>query len=60
MSRTTKASRKTPTAKLKPAFHAVLFLPDALRELVGLSDEELRAALRNTVLRFLRVPVRPR
>ncbi|NIY62603.1 hypothetical protein [Streptomyces malaysiensis] len=31
----------------------MLGLPDALRELVDLSDEELRVALRSTVLRFL-------
>jgi len=48
----------TPAPEDRLAFHAVLSLPDALRDLVDLTDDELRSALRATVLRFLRVPVR--
>ncbi len=44
-----------PSGADRIAFHAVASLPDILRDLVDLSDEELREALRTSVLRFLRV-----
>jgi AcrR family transcriptional regulator len=44
-----------PSGADRIAFHAVASLPDILRDLVDLSDEELREALRASVLRFLRV-----
>jgi AcrR family transcriptional regulator len=50
-----------PSGADRIAFHAVASLPDILRDLVDLSDEELREALRTSVLRFLRVQgARPR
>ena len=43
----------TPTQRL--AYAAVAGIPDSLPELVELSDDELREALRETMLRILRV-----
>jgi AcrR family transcriptional regulator len=43
----------TPTQRL--AYSAVAGIPDSLAELVELSDDELREALRETMLRILRV-----
>jgi AcrR family transcriptional regulator len=45
-----------PTATERLAFMAVTFIPGLLPELADLTDEELRAALRTTMLHILRVP----
>ena len=47
-----------PTATERLAFTAVSFIPGYLPELADLSDEELREALRTTMLHILRVPSR--
>jgi AcrR family transcriptional regulator len=47
---------ENPTPAERLAFDAVFHLPGSLPALAGLSDEELRAALRATMIRFLRVP----
>ena len=44
-----------PTATQRLAYAAVAGIPDSLPELVELSDDELREALRETMLRILRV-----
>ena len=44
-----------PTGAERIAFYAVFWMPESLPELVDLSDEELRNALRATMLRVLRV-----
>jgi AcrR family transcriptional regulator len=46
----------TPTGAERLAFNAVFFTPECLPELADLSDEELRKALRTTILHILRVP----
>jgi AcrR family transcriptional regulator len=46
----------SPTAAERLAFMAVSFIPGYLPELADLSDEELREALRTTMLHILRVP----
>ena len=45
-----------PTAAERIAIRAVSCIPEFLPELADLSDEELRAALRTTMLHILRVP----
>jgi hypothetical protein len=45
-----------PTGAERLAFYAVFWMPESLPDLVDLSDEELRKALRATMLRILRVP----
>jgi AcrR family transcriptional regulator len=45
-----------PTAAERLAFMAVTFIPGHLPELADLTDEELREALRTTMLHILRVP----
>jgi AcrR family transcriptional regulator len=45
-----------PSAVERLSFDAVLNLPRSLPDLADLSDEELRAALRAAMLRFMRVP----
>jgi AcrR family transcriptional regulator len=45
-----------PTAKERLAFAAVSVIPEHLPELADLSDDELREALRTTMLHILRVP----
>ena len=45
-----------PTGAERLAFMAVSFIPGYLPELADLSDEELREALRTTMLHILRVP----
>jgi AcrR family transcriptional regulator len=45
-----------PTGAERLSFSAVFFIPECLPELVDLTDEELREALRTTMLRILRVP----
>ena len=47
---------ENPTGAERLAFHAVLWLPESLPDLVDLTDEELRQALQTTMLRILRVP----
>jgi AcrR family transcriptional regulator len=49
-----------PTGAERLAFSAVYHLPDCLPELVDLTDEELREALRGTALRLLRGASGPR
>lgn len=46
----------TPTPAERVAYSAALFLPEALPQLVDLTDEALRDALRSTMLRLLRAP----
>jgi AcrR family transcriptional regulator len=46
----------SPTAAERLAFMALTSIPGYLPELSDLSDEELRAALRTTMLHILRVP----
>jgi AcrR family transcriptional regulator len=46
----------SPTAAERLAFMAVTFIPGHLPELADLTDEELREALRTTMLHILRVP----
>ena len=46
----------SPTATERLAFMAVSSIPGYLPELADLTDEELRAALRTTMLHILRVP----
>ena len=43
-----------PTGTERLAFNAVFFIPESLPDLVDLTDEELREALRTTMLRILR------
>jgi AcrR family transcriptional regulator len=45
-----------PSPAERLAYHALAGIPDSLADLVELSDEELRQALRTTMLRILRVP----
>lgn len=47
---------ENPTPAERLAYHAVAGIPDSLAELTDLSDDELREALRTTMLRILRVP----
>jgi len=47
-----------PTGAERLAFTALAFIPEYLPELADLSDEELREALRTTMLHMLRVPSR--
>jgi len=46
----------SPTAAERLAFMAVSFIPGYLPELADLTDDELREALRTTMLHILRVP----
>jgi AcrR family transcriptional regulator len=46
----------SPTGAERLAFYAVFYLPESLPDLVDLSDNELRDALRTTMLRILRNP----
>jgi hypothetical protein len=46
----------SPTGAERLAVRAVSCIPEFLPELADLSDEELREALRTTMLRILRVP----
>ncbi|MEU6851210.1 TetR family transcriptional regulator [Actinacidiphila alni] len=46
----------TPTPAERIAYSAALYLPEALPHLVDLPDDDLREALRSTMLRLLRVP----
>jgi AcrR family transcriptional regulator len=50
----------SPTAAERLAVRAVSCIPEFLPELADLSDEELREALRTTMLHILRVPSRSR
>jgi AcrR family transcriptional regulator len=45
-----------PTGAERLAFSALSYIPEYLPELADLSDEELREALRTTMLHILRVP----
>ena len=45
-----------PTGAERVAYHAAISIPESLPDLDDLSDEELREALRTTMLRILRVP----
>ena len=45
-----------PTPAERVSFNAVFFIPECLRDLVDLTDDELREALTTTMLRLLRVP----
>ena len=45
-----------PTGAERVAYYAVFGLPESLPDVVDLTDEELREALRTTMLRILRVP----
>lgn len=45
-----------PTAAERLSYYAVTGIPDSLADLVDVSDDELREALRTTMLRILRVP----
>jgi hypothetical protein len=45
----------SPTGAERLAFYAVFWMPESLPDLVDLDDEELRTALRATMLRVLRV-----
>jgi AcrR family transcriptional regulator len=45
-----------PTAAERLSFDAAFYLPKSLPGLVDLTDEELREALKTTMLRILRVP----
>lgn len=45
-----------PTGTERLSYNAALSLPESLPELTDLSDEELREALRSTMLRILRIP----
>ena len=47
-----------PTGAERLAFAALAYIPEYLPELADLSDEELREALRTTMLHILRVPSR--
>jgi hypothetical protein len=47
-----------PTATERLAFAAVSVIPEYLQELADLPDDELREALRTTMLHILRVPSR--
>lgn len=49
-----------PTGAERLAYFAVFSTAESLPELVDLTDEELREALRTTLLRILRVPSPPR
>ncbi|HEY3629630.1 MAG TPA: TetR family transcriptional regulator [Jatrophihabitantaceae bacterium] len=44
-----------PTGAERVAFHAAISIPESLPDLRDLTDEELREALRTTMLRILRV-----
>jgi AcrR family transcriptional regulator len=48
-----------PTAAERVAFDVAFFLPKSLPNLVDVPDEELREALKATILRIFRVPSRP-
>jgi AcrR family transcriptional regulator len=45
-----------PTGVERLSFNAVFFIPECLPDLVDLTDDELREALRTTMLHFLRTP----
>jgi AcrR family transcriptional regulator len=45
-----------PTGGERLSFNTLFFIPECLPDLVDLTDEELREALRTTTLRILRVP----
>jgi hypothetical protein len=47
---------ENPTSNERISFYAVFSIHEYLPELVGLTDEELRDAVRTTMLRVLRVP----
>jgi len=47
---------ENPTGAHGVAFHAAISIPESLPDLDDLTDEELREALRTTMLRILRVP----
>jgi len=47
---------ENPTGAQRVAFHAAISIPESLPDLDDLTDEELREALRTTMLRILRVP----
>lgn len=51
---------ENPTGAERLAYFAVFSIAESLPELVDLTDEELREALRTTMLRILRVPSAPR
>jgi AcrR family transcriptional regulator len=46
----------SPTAAERISFNALFFIPECLPDLVDLTDDELREALRTTMVRILRVP----
>jgi AcrR family transcriptional regulator len=48
-----------PTPVERMAFEAAFYLPKSLPGLADVPDDELREALRTTILRILRVPSRP-
>jgi AcrR family transcriptional regulator len=47
---------ENPTGAERLAFGVLFFIPECLPDLADLTDEELREALRATILRMLRVP----
>ena len=47
---------ENPTGAERVAYHAAISIPESLPDLDDLRDEELRKALRTTMLRILRVP----
>jgi AcrR family transcriptional regulator len=47
---------ENPTGAERVAYHAAISIPESLPDLDDLTDEELREALRTTMLRILRVP----
>jgi AcrR family transcriptional regulator len=49
-----------PTGAERLSYNAVFRIPESLPDLVDLTDDELREALRTTMLRMLRVPAPPR
>ena len=49
-----------PTGTERLCFNALFFIPECLPDLADLTDDELREALRTTILRMLRVPSGPR
>jgi AcrR family transcriptional regulator len=46
----------SPTGAERLAYNTMFYVPESLSDLVDLTDEELRQALRETILRILRVP----
>jgi AcrR family transcriptional regulator len=47
---------ENPTGADRLAFGVLFFIPECLSDLADLTDDELREALRTTILRMLRIP----